>query len=78
MLTLSGTDTLAHYQQVLGTVKYNNTTGSPAIAAETVNVVANDGFNSSAVAVATININVIEPNDRGFGSQAVLRQFEVQ
>ncbi len=58
VLTLSGSDTLAHYQQVLGTVKYNNTTGSPNIAAETVNVVANDGFNTSTAAVATINISV--------------------
>ena len=30
VLTLSGSDTLAHYQQVLGTVTYNNTTGSPS------------------------------------------------
>ena len=43
VLTFSGSDTLAHYQQVLGTVKYNNTTGSPGVAAETVSVVATDG-----------------------------------
>ncbi len=58
VLTLSGSDTLAHYQQVLGTVKYNNTTGTPGIAAETVNVVATDSLHSSTAAVATININV--------------------
>ncbi len=58
MLTLSGSETLAHYQQVLGTVKYNNTTGTPSVASETVSVVANDGFNNSAAALATININV--------------------
>ncbi len=58
VLTLSGSDTLAHYQQVLGTVKYNNTTGSPTILTETVNVVATDSLHSSTAAVATININV--------------------
>ncbi len=57
ILALSGSDTLVHYQQVLGTVKYNNNTGSPGVASETVSVVANDGTNSSAAALATININ---------------------
>ncbi len=61
VLTLSGSDTLAHYQQVLRTVAYNNTTGSPGVAAETVSVVASDGINSSAPALATININVTTP-----------------
>ena len=78
VLTLSGSDTLAHYQQVLGTVKYNNTTGSPNIAAETVSVVATDSLNSSTAAVATININVTSHGLVGLGGQAVLRQFEVQ
>ncbi len=58
VLLLSGPDTLADYQQVLGTVKYNNTTGSPGIATETVSVVATDSLHSSTAAVATININV--------------------
>ncbi len=58
VLTLSGSDTLAHYQQVLGTITYNNTIGSPDVAAETVSVVASDVSYSSAAALATININV--------------------
>ncbi len=58
VLTLSGSDTLAHYQQVLRTVTYNNTTGSPGVATETVSVAADDGTNNSTAALATININV--------------------
>ena len=58
VLTLSGSDTLAHYQQVLASVAYNNTAGSPGVGAETVSVVASDGTNSSAAALATVNINV--------------------
>ncbi len=58
VLTLSGSDTLTHYQQVLASVAYNNTAGNPGVSAETVSVVASDGTNSSTVSLATININV--------------------
>ncbi len=56
LLTLTGTDTLAHYQQVLRTITYNNTHGGPLVVSETINVVANDGTHTSAIAVATINM----------------------
>ncbi len=57
-LTLSGSDTLAHYQQVLRTIKYNNTNdGPPAdVGTVTVDFVANDGALKSTVATSTITI----------------------
>ncbi len=58
VLTLAGTDTLAHYQQVLQSITYDNTAGGPGVASETVNIVASDGTNVSAPAVAMVNIEV--------------------
>ena len=57
-LTLSGTDTQAHYQQVLRSITYNNTAaGGPGVASETATIEASDGTNTTNAAVATININ---------------------
>src|SRR2546426_9215338 len=36
-LTLSGSDTLAHYQQLLRSITYNNTAGGPGVTSQTVN-----------------------------------------
>ncbi len=58
VLTLSGTDTTAHYQQVLRTVTYNNTGGGPGASPITVNFVGTDGTNSSVTAVGIITINL--------------------
>ena len=44
VLTLSGVDTVAHYQAVLRTIKYNNTAGGPGAGPVTVSYVANDGI----------------------------------
>ena len=72
-LTLSGTDSVTNYQTVLRSVTYNNTAlGGPGVASETANVVANDGtFDSTPIAVATININnppVVDLNGAGGGT----------
>ncbi len=61
VLALSGSDTLAHYQQVLRTVKYNNTSQSPTTTNRTVNFKVNDGAVDSATAVATVT--VVSVND---------------
>ncbi len=55
-LTLSGTDTVAHYQQVLRTVTYNNTSESPTATARLITVRASDAYVNSNLATATINI----------------------
>ena len=56
VLLLSGTASLAAYQTVLASVQYNNTSGGPGVASETINVVANDGISNSNTAVSTISI----------------------
>ncbi len=60
-LTLSGSDTSAHYQQVLRTVTYNNTGGVPALASETVRVFATDSSATSPEVDATIAIDAAAP-----------------
>ncbi len=55
-LSLTGTDTLAHYQQVLRTVTYNNTSNGPGVDSETVSFTASDGFANSTAVTATINM----------------------
>ncbi len=57
-LTLSGTDTVAHYQQALRFINYNNTVGGPGATPIVATFVANDGTHASNPVTATININV--------------------
>ncbi|WP_227814678.1 cadherin domain-containing protein [Nitrogeniibacter aestuarii] len=55
-LTLSGTDSVANYQQVLRTITYDNLAGTPDTTARTINFVANDGAGDSNTAVATLSM----------------------
>ena len=57
-LTLSGTDTVAHYQQALRFINYNNTAGGPGATPIIATFVANDGTHASNPVTSTININV--------------------
>ncbi len=57
-LSLSGTDTVAHYQQALRFISYDNTAGGSGTSPITATFVANDGSSSSLPVTATININV--------------------
>ena len=55
-LTLSGSDTVANYQQVLESITFNTTTLT--YRSETINVVAtDDGGRQSATATATVNVD---------------------
>ena len=59
VLTLTGTDTLANYQQVLRSVTYRNTAASPNTTARTINFAVNDAGavnNLSPTATSTVNI----------------------
>ena len=60
VLSLSGSDTLAHYQQVLDSVSYSsssqNPTNSGADKSRTVSWVVNDGTLNSATQTTTVNI----------------------
>ena len=55
-LSLTGSDTVANYQAVLRTIRYQNTAAGPGVSVVTINVTANDGFLDSNTAVATIDI----------------------
>jgi hypothetical protein len=56
-LTLTGTDTVAHYQLVLRRVTYQNTSGNPDAAARAVAFTASDGTLNSNVVAATVLVN---------------------
>ena len=56
-LVLSGTATPTVYQTVLGSVKYNNTSGGPGVGVVSVTVKDTDGTLTSNTATATVNIN---------------------
>ncbi len=58
VLTLSGSDTVAHYQSVLRSVAFSNPTNNDpaASATRTFTWVANDGTSPSAAATTTINV----------------------
>jgi hypothetical protein len=59
VLTLTGVDTLAHYQQVLRTVTYNNTSQNPNTTARLIEFVVNDGTVDSAVATSTVTVRAV-------------------
>lgn len=56
VLSLTGADTVAAYQQVLRTLTYDNSSADPTSTARTVEVVVSDGDDSSVVRTATVNI----------------------
>lgn len=58
ILTLSGKDTVANYQQVLRTITYNNTAASPNLSSRNIEFVVDDGqahSNTSQIAMTTIS-----------------------
>ncbi|OUL36730.1 hypothetical protein BV372_05935 [Nostoc sp. T09] len=56
-ITLTGTATLANYQQIIATLKYNNTAANPNTTSRTINVQLIDSDNlASNIAVSTITI----------------------
>jgi len=61
VLSLSGTDTVAAYQQVLRSVTYQNTSENPSTATRTVIFEVSDGVSESAL--ATRQITVVAVND---------------
>ncbi|MFK7898944.1 MAG: tandem-95 repeat protein, partial [Myxococcota bacterium] len=61
VLSLSGPDTVEHYQQVLRTVSYNNASDNPNSTDRLIEFVANDGTDPSLVATTTLEI--IPTND---------------
>ncbi|QDV46218.1 hypothetical protein Enr13x_61270 [Stieleria neptunia] len=58
-LTLSGVDSVANYQQVLRTIRYNNTSLAPDPTTRTISFVANDGSADGNVANANIAVTSV-------------------
>ena len=56
VLTLSGSDTVANYQQVLRTVTYNNTAQNLTTTARSITFLANDGTSNSNVGTTTVTM----------------------
>ena len=56
VLALSGTDTLAHYRQVLASVVYDNTDDTPDTTSRVITITATDGVHTSLVATSTIDL----------------------
>ncbi|QDV46217.1 hypothetical protein Enr13x_61260 [Stieleria neptunia] len=60
-LTLSGTDTVANYQQVLRTIAYNNASANPDATTRLIQFVTTDGGSNSNV--ATADVAIVTVND---------------
>ena len=64
VLSLTGSDTLAHYQQVLDSIAYSSTSHNPtnfgANASRTISWVVNDGTLNSAPQTTTVNITAVD------------------
>ncbi|WP_210205755.1 VCBS domain-containing protein [Hoeflea marina] len=56
ILTLSGTDTLAHYQEVLGSITYSNSSGNPDTMPRIISFSVNDGDSDSAPVLSTVQV----------------------
>ncbi len=59
VLTLSGSATLAQYQQVLRTVTYNNTSQNPDTADRALTVVLTDAYGQTASATSAISVTAV-------------------
>ncbi|GBD36584.1 Leukotoxin [bacterium HR36] len=70
VLTLLGPAPLAEFQQVLRTVRYVNNRAIPTPDNRTIQVIANDGYNNSATAIATVRFPSVMtvPNPNGSGN----------
>lgn len=79
-LTLTGPDTVAHFQQVLRTVTYNNTAQNPNTTARVVTFVGNDGTVDSATATSTVTVNAVNsaPSFTKGADQTVLEDAGAQ
>lgn len=73
ILTLSGSDTLANYQNVLRSVTYNNTFFLPNTTDRTINFLINDGSLNSAIATTNITVNSPPPINLGNTTNTITR-----
>jgi hypothetical protein len=60
-LTLSGADTVAHYQTVLRTITYNNTATSPNTTTRDIAFSVSDGTHTSNTATSNVSVAIATP-----------------
>src|SRR5262249_27576190 len=59
ILTLAGTDTLAHYRDALRSVTYSNTSEAPDTSDRTITFIATDGTTPSAAKTKTVSVTAV-------------------
>lgn len=59
ILTLTGTATVAQYQEALRAVTYNNHSDSPDTTGRTISFSVNDGYDTSNIATSTITVTAV-------------------
>src|SRR6202011_4835680 len=59
VLALTGSDTKAHYQQVLDSVTYFNSSDNPSGADRTINYTVNDGALNSNTSTSTVHVTPV-------------------
>lgn len=74
VLDLTGPATVAAFQNVLRSVRYENTAAIPDPTPRTIQVFVNDGYNNSAMATATVNFGPVltRPQPPSLGGGRVL------
>jgi len=65
ILSLTGSDTVAHYEQVLRTITYNNDAQDPDTTDRIVTFIANDGTDDSIVATTTVTMDLDADDSSG-------------
>ncbi|MGI9285279.1 MAG: DUF4347 domain-containing protein, partial [Pseudomonadales bacterium] len=74
VLTLTGADTVANYQQVLRTIFYNNLSDNPDTTDRMITFVANDGAINGSIATTTLTV-VAENDEPQWGGLSGARNY---
>ena len=65
VLTLTGSDSIANYQQALLSLTYNNSSQNPTSIDRSISIVVNDGDTNSNVAISTVSIIAVNDSPTG-------------
>jgi VCBS repeat-containing protein len=74
VLALTGTDTVANYQQVLRTITYQNTDTAPDATPRVIHFVANDGTANSNTATSTVTVVPVDSNPVAVNDSATVNE----
>jgi len=74
ILTLTGPDTVANFQTVLRTVRYNNTDNAPNATPRVITFVASDGATNSNTATSTVTVIGVDSNPTAVNDAATVNE----